>query len=189
MLETFLPCYDFRERHSRPIAAPPQVVWEAIQRVTPAEMPLVGALFALRSLPARLSGRQGLPRVDHQPVLAQFLASGFVRLGEKPERELVLGVVGQFWRPHGETANIRDGAELLAFVRAGYVKAAINFRLNEDRGGTHLETETRVVATDAGARRRFGRYWLVIRPASGLIRRIMLRAIARRATRAAASTS
>ncbi len=36
-------------------------------------------------------------------------------------------------------------------------------------------------ATDAAARRRFRLYWLAIRPFSGLIRRLWLRAIKRRA--------
>ena len=113
-------------------------------------------------------------------MLAQ-LPESFVRLAEDPRRELVFGVIAQMWKRHAETAEIRDGAEFLAFQRAGFVKAAMNFRLSDSGAG---DTETRVLATDAGARRGFGRYWLLIRPASGLIRRIWLRAIARRATQA-----
>ena len=183
-VDEVLPRYDFRERHSRVIAAPRQAVWEAIETVTLAEMPVVGALFALRSLPARLSARPGLPHVRDEPVLAQFLETGFARLAEEPGRELVFGLIDQMWKRRGETAKIGDGAEFLAFDRAGFVKAAMNFRLAGVAAGTLLETETRVLATDAAARKGFGRYWLLIRPASGLIRRIWLRAIARRATRA-----
>ena len=182
MLDTFLPRYHVHERHSRFVAAPRRAVWEAIERVTIAEMPLAGALFALRSLPARLSGRPTPPRVAHQPLLGHLLHSGFVRLGEDSERELVLGVIGQMWKPRGEMVEIEGAADFLAFERAGFVKAAMNFRLSDERAGTWLETETRVLATDPHARSAFGRYWLVIRPASGLIRRIMLRAIARRAS-------
>ena len=185
LLDEFLPHHHFRERHSRVIAAPPQAVWEAIESVTLAEMPLVGALFALRSLPARLSGRPGLPAVQDEPVLAQFLQTGFVMLAEDRGRELVFGLIDQMWKRRGETAKIKDGHEFMSFERAGFVKAAMNFRLSDTVAGTRLETETRVLATDAGARRGFGRYWLLIRPASGLIRRIWLRAIARRATQAA----
>ena len=184
LLDTFCPRHDFRERHSRVISAPRQAVWEAIESVTLAEMPVVGALFALRSLPARLSGRSGLPRLADQPVLAQLPESGFVTLAEDPGRELVFGLIDQMWKRRGETAEIKDGAEFLAFERPGFVKAAMNFRLADHAAGTFLETETRVLATDAAARKGFGRYWLLIRPASGLIRRIWLHAIARRATRA-----
>jgi hypothetical protein len=43
-----------------------------------------------------------------------------------------------------------------------------------------LTTETRVLLTDDGSRRAFRRYWLVIRPFSGVIRRRWLAAIVRR---------
>ena len=48
---------------------------------------------------------------------------------------------------------------------------------------TRLVTETRVQCLDAASSRRFGLYWVVVRPFSGLIRRAMLRAVAREATR------
>ncbi|MEP7335602.1 MAG: hypothetical protein ABI717_07460, partial [Actinomycetota bacterium] len=63
------------------------------------------------------------------------------------------------------------------FAEPGYAKMAFNFRL-EDRV---LSTETRVLLTDERSRKLFRRYWIVIRPFSGLIRREWLRAIARRA--------
>jgi hypothetical protein len=48
-------------------------------------------------------------------------------------------------------------------------------------GGAELRTETRVLATDAASRQRFGRYWRLIRPGSALIRRTWLGAAKRRA--------
>jgi hypothetical protein len=53
-------------------------------------------------------------------------------------------------------------------------------------GRCRLATETRVHATTPGARRAFAPYWRVIYPGSALIRRMWLRAIRRRAERAAA---
>jgi hypothetical protein len=50
-----------------------------------------------------------------------------------------------------------------------------------------VSTETRVSATDASTRARSGLYWKLIRVGSGLIRRDLLRAVARRATRGPAS--
>jgi hypothetical protein len=49
-----------------------------------------------------------------------------------------------------------------------------------------ITTETRVAATDDGARRSFKRYWRLIAPGSALIRVVWLRAIRRRAERQAA---
>jgi hypothetical protein len=43
-----------------------------------------------------------------------------------------------------------------------------------------VETETRALATDSRSRRRFARYWRLIRFGSGAIRRSWLRAAARR---------
>jgi len=152
-LDELLPRYDFNERHHRVVAAPPLRVDQALEAVTLAEMPLVPLLFAVRSLPARLAGRQSLPRARDEPLLAQFLAAGFTLLVEDPGRELAVGVVAQMWERGGRTARIRDAAEFTSFDHPGFVKVAMNFRLVEQHGGTRVETETRVLATDAASRR------------------------------------
>jgi hypothetical protein len=48
---------------------------------------------------------------------------------------------------------------------------------------TLLTTETRIYATDAPTRRAFARYWRVIYPGSSLIRRMWLRAVAKRTSK------
>ena len=64
----------------------------------------------------------------------------------------------------------------------GVAKAVMNFRIEEaTEGACFVFTETRVHATDAAARRRFAPYWAIIRPGSGFIRRMWLRAIKHRA--------
>jgi hypothetical protein len=63
----------------------------------------------------------------------------------------------------------------------GWVRIGLDFRLTPVGRATRLETETRVCAMGPKAKRRFAAYWLVIRPVSGLIRRELLRAVARRA--------
>jgi hypothetical protein len=80
-----------------------------------------------------------------------------------------------------------DGNDFAAFDRAGYAKMAANFRLDPIAGGSavQLTTETRVACTDPTSARRFARYWRLIRPASGAIRRSWLTAIKRRAERRA----
>ncbi len=149
--------------------------------VTLEEMPLVRLLFALRSLPARLAGGRGLPERKHEPLFAQMVEFGFTVLAEDPGREVVAGVVAQMWKRGSKAASIADGGEFAAFDRPGYVKAAMNLLLVEQDGGTRIETETRVLATDAKSRSGFARYWRLIRPGSAAIRRSWLCAIARRA--------
>jgi hypothetical protein len=64
------------------------------------------------------------------------------------------------------------------------IAKAMNFRIEDaDDGSCLVSTETRVHATDPAARRGFGRYWWLIRPGSGFIRRMWLPAINRRAAR------
>jgi hypothetical protein len=183
LLDGLLPRYDFNEVHARVVAAPPDPVFAAMKAVTLREMPLVRLLFALRSVPARLAGRRGLPLAGDEPLFAQMLEFGFTLLAEAPGREVVAGGVAQMWKRGGKAASITDGEEFAAFDRPGYVKVALNFLLVEQDGGTRLETETRVLATDANSYEGFARYWRLIRPGSAAIRSVWLRAIARRAER------
>jgi hypothetical protein len=58
----------------------------------------------------------------------------------------------------------------------------MNFEiLPESPTASRLRTETRIQATDARAKRRFGLYWTFIQPGSALIRRVWLRAVRKRA--------
>ncbi len=79
----------------------------------------------------------------------------------------------------GHTPPALDAAGLRAFAEPGWVKVGYDLVLRADGAGTLLSTETRVEATDARTRVLFGVYWTLIRLGSGLIRRDMLRAVAR----------
>jgi hypothetical protein len=188
-LAELLPAYDFNEVHVRWVEAPPERVYEAIKDVTAGEMPLVRLLFAIRSLPGKLTGKGQLPAAKHESLYEQMLEFGFTVLDEQPARELVVGIVDQAWKlDGGETAVMRGRGDFLAFSEPGFIKAAMSFELSEEAGGTHLRTETRVQATDPNARRKFGRYWRLIRPGSGAIRRSWLRAAKRRAEQGAGAS-
>jgi hypothetical protein len=91
------------------------------------------------------------------------------------------GVLGRPWPRGGRAPRLADQRtwrRLAWHDEPGWPMIA-NFRV----GGGELTTETRVLATDERSRRAFARYWLLIRPFSGLIRRLWLAAIVRRATR------
>jgi hypothetical protein len=189
LLDQALPRYDFAERHAREVAAPPERALAAAKDATPAEMRFVRTLFALRSLPARLTHGRTLFADARRPLTMQMLEFGFVALAEN-EREVVLGYVGQPWRlAGGSRPRLGTAREWLDFGEPGYVKAALSFSAAPEGSGTRLETETRIHATDAVSRRRFARYWRVIRPGSGLIRRSWLRAAKRRAELAGSDTT
>ena len=97
-------------------------------------------------------------------------------------REVLAGGVMQPWKLRGGgRPPALDAAGLRTFHAPGWVKCAVDFVLEPDGAGTVLRTETRVIATDAVTRVRFALYWLAIRAGSGLIRREILRSVARRA--------
>ena len=183
-LDEFAPEYQFSEFHSRRIAAPPEQIYRAVKSVTAQEITLFRTLVWFRRL-----GRSGPESIlnppPHVPVLDVATKTSFIILAEEADREIVLGTLvisPRGWRANGRLTG--DGFKTLCVTprTPGFAAGTINFRI-EDAGPTActLTTETRVYATDAVTRRRFARYWRVIFPGSAFMRRMWLRAIARRA--------
>ncbi|MBN1528060.1 MAG: hypothetical protein JW895_03310 [Thermoleophilaceae bacterium] len=174
ILDDQMPAWDVRERHSIRVAASPERTLAAAREVTGREIPLLRGLMAVRTLGVSLRGRTDVP------LLRGFERMGFAVVGAS-EDEVAYGSAGRFWRPSGGLLHLPPG-EFAAFAEPGFAKAGFNFRVEAaPGGGCVLTTETRVLGTDPGARRRFRAYWTVVRPGSGLIRRDWLRAIRARA--------
>jgi hypothetical protein len=168
LLDEVMPEYDVHEVHSLWVQAPPEAAYEAVKAVSAREVRLFGPLMALRTV-----GRAKRVFGADRPLL-----EAFVPLAERPGEEIVVGAIGRFWSPFGNRPlPVEDFA---GFDEPGYAKAALNFRVEAERGGSRITTETRIVGTDRDATRKFRRYWLLIRLGSGAIRRSWLKAIARR---------
>jgi hypothetical protein len=181
LIDEFMPEPQFAERHAVRVAAPPERAWEAVRKLDLRGSLLVRGLFALRSVPALFSGHRPKGRpAGLGSTMEGLLRSGFVLLAERPPREIVLGLTGRFWTPAGGISRV-EADEFRAFDRPGLALAAWNFTVLPTDEGSLVATETRVRCTDAAAHRSFARYWRVIRPFSGLIRREALRAIRRAA--------
>jgi hypothetical protein len=178
LLDEVMPEYDVREVHELWVPAEPRDAFEAVIAVSAREVRLFGPLMRLRTF-----GRSNRVFEPQAPLLAEMLKIGFVQLAERPGEEVVVGAIGRFWSPTGNRPV--PTPDFAAFAEPGYAKAAMNFTVTPERGGTTVTTETRIVGTDAEATRKFRRYWLVIRPGSGAIRRSWLKAIRRRLRRAA----
>lgn len=160
-----LPRYHHRERHSVHVDASPETALAAAREIELGDVPLVAVLLRLR----------GLRPAAGRPLWTSLQARGFEL--HDPE---TLVLVGRPWTPAGGTRHVEDFA---GFAEPGYAKMAVDLRALPDGDGARLETETRILLTDASARRRFGAYWLAVRPFSGLTRRLWLRAAKRRAER------
>lgn len=163
-LEEWLPEYQFVERHSILIDAPADRVFDSIRRTDLSRSLIVKLLFALRGI-----GRK--PR-----AVRVGSVQGFTLLEEDRPRELVIGLEGPFWKPN---CKLRDTTtETFREPQPhGTARGAWNFAVAPEGARTRLSTETRVRVVDAPSRRKFRAYWFIVRPFSGLIRRLMLRAI------------
>jgi hypothetical protein len=189
LLDGLLPRFDAREVHDVWIPVQPDVAFAAVKHVTVREVRLLRPLEALRGLPALLAGRRGFLPVGSAPALEVFTVR-VVPLGERNGEEIAAGVIGRFWRlVRTVLVTVRSRDEFLSFAEPGYAKAAIAFRVCAEGGGSRVITETRVSGTSPEATRAFLRYWRVIRPGSGAIRRSWLAAIRRRAVRTEAMPS
>jgi hypothetical protein len=175
-LDAFLPTYEFSERHRVEIRAERSRICRALREVSLAEIPVARLLFWLRRL--------GRPAAGVRRPFLDAALQGSVLLEDMAGEGLALGLTGQFWRLRTPPDPLRPRTheEFLAYNRPDVCKAVIDFRIDElGPGRFRLTTETRVHVADPAARRAFRRYWLVIRPFSGLTRILLLRAVRRQA--------
>ena len=176
LLDNVMPEYDVHEVHSIWVPAEPEAAYEALLTVSAREVRLIGPLMLLRML-----GRSRLLFDGEAPLIEKMRKTGFVDLGARPGHEMVLGAIGRFWSPLGNRPVPTQ--DFSTFVEPGYAKAAMNFTVAREGEGSRVTTETRIVGTDEEATRKFRRYWWLIRPGSGAIRRSWLKAIRRRLER------
>ncbi|MGY1826631.1 MULTISPECIES: hypothetical protein [unclassified Blastococcus] len=178
-LDDVLPRPEHVTRQARWIAAEPAVVWDALHAVRLSRLPVTLVLGAARFLPVVLSGR-GLGQLHDRPFLD---ALPVPLLDAEAPSSVVFGGPLQAWRlDGGDDGPVLDADGFRRFTQRGWVKAAIDFRLTPRGSGTELSSETRVMATDAVTRRRFDRYWRLIRPGSSAVRWEVLTAVELRAT-------
>jgi hypothetical protein len=183
-----MPAWDASSRHTIRIAAPPARVYAAARHADFGRPWPVRLLMGLRAVPAlfialvRGRARTWNDRAARRPLGALR----FTVVAERPGEELVLGLMGRFWTPTGGVVATTP-EQFHAPPPAGLAQALWNFRLTPSGAGSELSTETRVRCGDPATRRRFLRYWRVVRFGSGLIRGSILRSIRAAAEGAPAS--
>jgi hypothetical protein len=170
LLDEVCPSYDVASRHAIHVAAPPHRVYHALRTVDLGRPRLVRILMGLRTLPARVAGSTS----------CAVRAAPFTVVAEEAGVELVLGLMGRFWTLGGDVVNA-GGAEFREPPPPGLAQAVWNLRVEREGTGARLSTETRVRCADPDTRRRFLRYWRLIRFGSSLTRRSMLQLIRRAA--------
>jgi hypothetical protein len=180
VIDQFLPVYDVSKSYSTVISAPVEKVYFALKNCDINNSPLIRILFFLRGLPMIFKSRS-INSGRKKLTLSDVTNTGFLLLDEKQNEEIVIGVVGQFWKLTGNIKRIMP-EQFVGFDDSEYAKAAWNFSLQKtENGKTFLSTETRIRCTDEKSQKKFKRYWNLIGPFSGLIRKEMLKAVKREA--------
>ncbi|RAW02758.1 hypothetical protein [Pseudochryseolinea flava] len=161
--DKYLPAYDFHEVHETTINASSEIIYPIIRNQDFSGSWIIRTLFFLRGLPAK-------------GVTIKVLGDQkFNLLEELQYKEILIGLIGQFWKPTGELQSF-EPHEFQSF-HGPYAKATWNFALVKEGERNRLITETRIACNDEAIKKSFSRYWFFIRPFSGLIRKEMLRAI------------
>ncbi|GKT18295.1 hypothetical protein AVHY2522_18260 [Acidovorax sp. SUPP2522] len=173
LIDRYLPDHHFAEEHSRFIPAPPACVLDVVDRPDVVDDPIARSLIALREAPNRLAGRLGFAsNLQHRP---SFGFANFTFLGRDGDRELAYCLAGRFWQSDYGLVAVADATAFSALNPSGIAKLVMNFTVEAEGAGTRLTTRTRVCCGDDATKRSFTPYWLLIRPASGLIRRRLLK--------------
>jgi len=179
-LDDFLPSPDIRERFQTTIRAPQALVMEVATSFDIQSIPLIRTIFWLRE---RLMRAAPAPPRQPQGILAETRSLGWGLLAEQPGALVICGAACQPWEADvGFTPVPAD--QFVAYAAPNRVKIA--WTLEAEALGpaiTRLAHETRAVATDAAARRRFLRYWRWARFGIITIRVLLLPAIRREAER------
>ena len=179
LITELMPNYSLRQVDHVAVAAEPPQAYAVARNVEMYRVPFVRRLFWLRTLPERIAhwlrGKsQELNRSSRIDDITGA-GSGFLLLGERPDREVVVGSVGKFWQPTIEFVPVTP-AEFRTFERPGYGKLAWCIRVDPRiGGGSWITIELRVGATDVMSLSRFRRYWWLIGRFSHAIRHGVLR--------------
>jgi hypothetical protein len=175
-LEELLPSFDVAAQYDILVQASPAETATALERSDFSQSWLTRVLLGLRTIGRRLPDDKIGTQVE------RLRRRGFVELAAVPQKEIVFGIVGRFWRLDSGIITGLSAEEVVAFHADGYAKAVWNFALvAESDRTTRVVTETRIQTFGRSARWKFRVYWLVVGPFSGLIKREILAIVKRNA--------
>ncbi len=176
----FIAAPDRRHRHTIRVHAPADLVFDVAEKFDIESLWVVHALFWLRAKVLRAKGpaRPGPMRLGHE-----MTEIGWGLLARAPGRLLVMGAATQPWVADVKFTPMAPD-RVRAFSDPGHVKIAWTLETESVAAESSLlSTETRVVATDDEARRKFKRYWRMFGAGIVLIRWLLLPAVRREAER------
>lgn len=178
VLDSVMPSYDVAITEHVLVRTDPATTYRAAHGLDllTVHSPLLDAAMWVRQLPSRLSGRSVPP--PPRLVIGEGVGMpGWLMLGERDGAEIAFGAVGRFWQPVIEWRDV-GAAEFRDFAEPGWGKIAANFSIVRC-GPTKalLSYECRTATTDSQSRKRFKRYWWLVRPFVAHILRVTLHQI------------
>jgi hypothetical protein len=178
-LDQFVPRSDAGGRHEITVRAPAAPVLDVAKKFDMQSVPRVRAIFWLR---AKMFGSSKRAR-PATGLVEEMLGLGWGRLAEEPGRYFVAGAACQPWQADVRFSPIAP-EQFASYAEPDQVKIAWTLEV-EALGPalTRLATETRAVATDEPARRKFRRYWRLVGTGIVMIRLLLLPAVRRKAER------
>lgn len=183
LIDAILPEFDATIIEHLVIDARPDVVFEAAREMDFLQVhsPMLDALTLVRDLPATIRRRREdrpTPTTPPSIRLADLFdgsadpetvdgwfapGDGWLALGEVPGKELVFGAIGKVWQPDIDWKPVSKEA-FTDFAEPDYAKLAVAFSIRAyGSRRTLMSYEARTVGTDAAARRKFLRYWWLVR--------------------------
>jgi hypothetical protein len=171
LMDKFISQYDVADRHNVRVDAPADITFPAASEVDLERCAVVRGIFKAREWILRSKADS---TIRPRGLIAETRSLGWGVLAEVPGREIVMGAVTKPWDAN-PVFRALPPEEFLAFQEPGYVKIVWTLRTNPaGENKSILRTETRAIATDADARRKFRRYRSFLSPGIIVIRRAML---------------
>lgn len=135
--DQYLPDYHFNEVHRIVVEASRERIFEQIIAFDFSGSIVIRVLFKLRGLPVHTT--KGLDGV---------LKMGFSLLEVNQPQELILGLIGQFWKPSGSIQDVPPN-DFRGFNQPDFAKVTWNFKILPLKNNQFVvETETRIACID-----------------------------------------
>lgn len=176
LIDDRLPHFDATITEHIVIDAPRHAVYETARNLDflRVHSPMVDALMFVRGLPDQLARRLRRKPAPPPPPTMRLadmfdgsadpeVLEGWLALGEVPGRELVFGAIGKVWQPDIQWRSVAV-EQFSEFAEPDFAKLAVGFSVRDygpDR--SLLSYEARTAGTDDAARRKFLRYWWLVR--------------------------
>jgi hypothetical protein len=182
LLDIFMPKYDVAERHHLGVAAPAASTFGALMDMDLEQSLVVRAIFKGRQI---LLGAEPDATRTIRTLVEATKELGWVVLAEMPGHEIVMGAVTRPWEPNVVFRGV-PAEQFAAFDEPEYVKIVWTLRADAISPYSSVaRSETRAVATDASARRKFRWYWARFSAGIVLIREVSMRLVQKEAERRA----